>query len=554
MLQLLAIVAFSLAWLIPNHYPPWVSAYNEAAAFLALFLLAIGLRRRLFSVSLPATVWVVLSATSIPILQYSFGLLPYLGDLTVAVLYLAAFALAIAAGKAWALDGPRESAAALSAATVFAAVVSGFLALLQVLSVDASLWVAAVPPGGRPIGNVGHWNLLANLIGCGAVGLLLLFEQRRVDALASIAMLGVLLLGIGLSQSRTALLFGPIIFLGGLIARRRGIALRTPLPFIAAATLFYWSLCAAAPALQSALLLQAPLSVQEIGVSTPRWQMWRMLLDASTQSPWLGYGWLQVGAAELQVVNQHAPIHEMWLHAHNIFIELIVWCGYPLGLLLGGSLVWWFLSRAGKVRTLESLVGMLMLGVLAAHSLLEFPYQYAYFLLPAGLWVGHIEAAIGSRGWLSPKWVALPLALSLGLAMGIAAGYPAVEEDYRLVRFQNLRIGPASTVDSTPDTPFLSALTGFLHFSRTQATGDMSARALERMAASAKRYPYPASLARWGRALALNGRMAEARERFISIRQMFGPALYRTFRNDLRMRAEGGEGIELAALADSLPD
>jgi amino acid transporter len=104
-------------------------------------------------------------------------------------------------------------------------------------------------------------------------------------------------------------------------------------------------------ALMPVLLLQwfqaAPDTMATRGLHTPRYQMWQMLLEAVQLVPWHGYGWLQVGAAELAVVDRHPPIGELWLQGHNIFVELVVWCGWPLGLALGAALVFCVASFVG---------------------------------------------------------------------------------------------------------------------------------------------------------------------------------------------------------------
>ena len=56
LLEAVAACAASLAWLIPNHYPPWASFYNEAAMLLALaaFTASVVAGRRTASVSIVA--------------------------------------------------------------------------------------------------------------------------------------------------------------------------------------------------------------------------------------------------------------------------------------------------------------------------------------------------------------------------------------------------------------------------------------------------------------------------------------------------------------------
>ena len=49
------------------------------------------------------------------------------------------------------------------------------------------------------------------------------------------------------------------------------------------------------------------------------------------------------------------------------------------------------LSRAWRIGSVESAAGMLVIGFIGVHSLVELPHHYLYFLIPAGLWAGIVE-------------------------------------------------------------------------------------------------------------------------------------------------------------------
>lgn len=555
MLELLSMICLAAAWLVPNHYPPWSSFYSETCSGLALLLLCIGNTGRIRSQPVPTAAWVVLAVAAIPLLQWTFGLLAFSGDVWISALYLGGLSAAIVCGSIWAQRDPRNAAAMLSGAVLVAGAISSAIALAQFFHVGQfGLWGLDIGVGARSVGNIGQPNNLASLLGMSAVSLLLLYEQGRLGGTAGILLLSLLLGGAATTQSRTALLFGPIVLAGLDIAKRRGLRFRTGGTSVVLVTFAQWILAWALPALQTAMALRGSVSLAARGLETPRLQMWPMLLDATTQVPWHGYGWLQVGEAELAVVNKYPPVNELWLHGHNLFLEFIVWCGYPLGLLLSALVVYWFVDRALKAATVEAVVGMLSIAVLGAHAMLELPHHYAYFLIPAGLWIGQVEYGRGLRGIVPAKWNLLPAFLSVFLAVAIWKDYPAVEEDFRLVRFENLRIGSVHAAQPAPDGPFLSSLTEFLRFARTTPVKGMSEAELSRMEAVAKRYPYAPSLSRLATAQALNGRMDKARENFISIRQMFGEGTYMKLRRDLQEEVIDGEPSELIVLEQSLPN
>jgi len=49
MIKLTALLLVTVAWLVPNHYPPWSSFYNEATAAFGLALLAVSIGARWLS-------------------------------------------------------------------------------------------------------------------------------------------------------------------------------------------------------------------------------------------------------------------------------------------------------------------------------------------------------------------------------------------------------------------------------------------------------------------------------------------------------------------------
>lgn len=527
-----------VAWLVPDHYLPWLSAYNDSVMALGLLCLLLGtLRRNAPSASAPAVFWVVVAVASIPWIQWAVGQLAFSGDALIGSLYLSGLATAILTGYAWAQRDASGSASLLAGTILLGSALSAGIALFQGLQAGSlGLWGLGLCQGGRACANLAQPNNLGTLLGLGALGLLLLYEQQRVGVLAGASLLGLLLLGAAASQSRTAMLFGPAVLAGLFIARRRGVSVRTSLRVVLAATILHWLAAWGWPVLQDALLLDTTASLTARRLDAGRIQAWTIFIDALSQSPWTGVGWLQTASAQLAVADRHPPLNQVWQHAHNLFLELVLWCGYPLGLLLGALIVFWYVSRARRVVSIEGVVGLLSITLFGIHSMLELPYHYAYFLIPIGLWIGHVEHAHGAgiRRFAALRWV--PVALSVVMVSGIWWQYPRIEEDARRVRFENLRIGLQVVTAQTPEAPFLSGLTSFLKFTRTKPVTGMTAAELKSMEDVVKRYPYAGSMAKLSWALALNGRLPEAVQMFSNIRAVHGDVLYRRIRKDLHDR------------------
>jgi hypothetical protein len=550
---LLALVFMGVAWLIPNHYAPWNSFYNESsvAVALALFVFTAAAKRR--APEMGAVAWVLVAVAAIPWLQWAFGLLWFSGDAWIASLYVLGLALAISTGHSWAKLEVRRLAASLSSVALAASVMSCLIGFTQVLQLDVGgIWAGDGVAGMRADANLAQPNNLATLIGFGVVGLMLLREQGTLSAGSAGLLLAVQVVGLALTQSRSALLFGPLVACGLGWAAHRRIELKTRAPTVLAATALHWGMTWGWPAVQTLLLQSPPLSLADRGLGSIRFRVWPVLVDALSTAPWQGFGWLQVGAAELAAANRHPVAGELWLHAHNLFLDLLIWSGYPLGLLLCLLLVRWFASRVARISSVESLVGMLLVAVLALHSLLELPHHYAYFLIPVGMWVGLIEFQRGAQRLASAKW-GVALATLCGLmTAAIWVDYPDLEEDFRRVRFERLNIGRGAPSGSASSSPALSSLTSFLRVARIEPRSGMTSTELDEMEAAVKRYPYVASLIRHASALALNGRLPEGTQRFVAIRHIHGDEAYRKAKDELRDKIARGQS-ELESLERSLP-
>lgn len=142
MFELLGSAAMVISWLIPDHYLPWLSAYNDSVMALGLMLLMAGLVRRDSSKAcVPAAFWVTVAVAGIPWLHWATGRLAFGGDAVVGSLYALALAVAILTGHGWARRDPTGSAALLAGTILLGGSLSAVIALFQGLRVgDLGLW------------------------------------------------------------------------------------------------------------------------------------------------------------------------------------------------------------------------------------------------------------------------------------------------------------------------------------------------------------------------------------------------------------------------------
>ena len=170
------------------------------------------------------------------------------------------------------------------------------------------------------------------------------------------------------------------------------------------------------------------------------------------QAPWFGYGWNQTAAAQIAVAGAH-PGDMTFTYAHNIVLDLLLWNGLPLGILITLACGYWFVTRMLRARNVEAVYAMAALLPFAMHSMVEFPFAYAYFLITAGLLIGIVEASTARRPpiTVSTRWLWPVLAVWAGVGSVIAFEYFQVEEDFRIVRFENLRIGTTPSSYEVPE-------------------------------------------------------------------------------------------------------
>lgn len=534
------------SWLVSDHYPPWTAAYNDtvmAAGLALLFAVTAGRQKTGASRLVPVTFWWLVAISLIPAFQWLAGQLAYGDDVLVAGVYVLGLAVAILTGQQTAARNTAESSAALlGGAILLGAGLSASVAVMQSMELGSlGHWTLETCVGGRACANLSQPNNLGTLLGLGVLGVLLLREQSRLSGCTAGVLLTLLLLGAAASQSRTAMLYGPTILIGLWVSRRAGIPIQTSMRAVAFFTAAHWLLAWAWPLLQEALLLHTTPSFVERSIDAGRMQAWGMFVDALSLCPWAGFGWLQTANAQLMVAENHPALTGVWQQAHNLFLELLLWCGYPLGLGLCGLIVFWCINRARRVASIEGVVGMLAVALFGIHSMLELPYHYAYFLIPIGMWIGIVEHETSAtvQRWASLRWI--PVGLSVMLAVAVMYDYVEVEEDFRLARFEALRVGTRAANTPAPKAHFLPSLTGYLLVTRTRPAAGMSANELTAMEASVRRYPHAASMAKLAFAWALNGRAVDAKQMFSKIRYVHGERMYGKVRRDLHELVLGGE-------------
>lgn len=514
MMLLLGFVLMCGAYLMPYHFHPWLSFQAEflaASGALLVSAAAVGAAKGNRFLLTPASL-VVMATAAVPIAQHFAGLIHFKSDTVLASMYLLGFGLAIATGATFGSYRRTEFLGGLFGALVAAGIVSTGLGLAQWLEVGPLPFAESIAPGGRPYANLLQPNHLATLIALSVVGALWLFETRRIDVMTLAIALGWFGLGLVMTRSRTGWLFVALLVIGWIAFSRRETT-RTSLKGVALGVALFAVFTVAWSSMSSALEVGVPTSFSaRTSDGMGRFRFGVLLLDALRSSPWFGFGWTQVSTAAYAGSLTHFTGEAMLRNSHNLFLDLLIWNGIPLGTLLIAASIWWVVSRVRNCRSTENWLLLSGTMAIAVHAMLEYPLEYAYFLLPMGFLVGIIDASTPERKVaVRPYWMALPLIALTGLLTFIASEYLKVEVAAR----QNALIMAGIGVDrvnsmTVPEVTLLDGPREYQRYLGTPATKGVSNADLDLMKKVVERNPSPPALLRYAIATGLNGRAQES--------------------------------------------
>lgn len=510
-------LALAVAWLLPNHYPPWSSFHADAwtAVVLALASLAVIVRSKASTQWHGSAVLVALLAC-VPWLQYSAGLISFAGQAWISTAYLLGLLLALLTGQRWERACPDQLAAGLFWALGVASVLSVNLQLRTWLGlVDAGifdLWSMGLA-GGRPYANMGQPNQLATLLLWGLLACAWAYTDQKIRPSVAVLLACFLLLGIALAQSRTAWLGLTFLVIATWAWRRHWRSKWVPWS-VTALFMFFWLCPPLLRGLADALLLVSEHSYfREPLEGELRPLAWRLFIDAVLSRPWLGYGWSELGHAQLAVASDFPPLYATFGHSHNLFLDLVLWLGLPIGIFVSAALVWWFGAYIRAASNAKDAILLMFLGVIGIHAMLELPLHYAYFLLPTGMVMGVLNSRIGGKlMWSTPRWTLIGLWLAATVLLsGIVSDYLRVESSFQTLRFELARIGTLPP-GKPPEVVFLTQLRERIRFMRYEAKPGISSEELTWVLQVVNAYPGGGVLYKAATALALNNRPQEARQ------------------------------------------
>ncbi|MEJ7580788.1 Wzy polymerase domain-containing protein [Acinetobacter baumannii] len=394
----LAAILLGFAWLSPFHYNPWVMFSSEISTFAA----GLSVLAALFyhHIKIPRAQILLLPFTLIPIVQWGCGLVFDLSTALLSTFYLLGFWFMILAGYNLSLDQKKRDQifSGFSLLIIITSLFTSLIAIFQWLNIESHLIYTLHLIGNRPYGNFGQPNNMATFLIIGLLGCLYLYEKHKVTLWLLLPSALIILFTIALSQSRTSWIVFPFLLIYWMVKQfgkqkrfRFVQGLLWCLAFFLIAGLILPYITQFIEFSTNTEITETSSFVARAGSGHERIGMWIQILHAIAQQPWLGYGWSQTSVAVVDSI-QYGTVHVWFNSAHNILLDLIIWNGIPISIVIIAYFTCWFLWLNQQAKETISIIAIMMVCTVLIHAMLEFPQRYAYFLLTCGFLLGIIQA------------------------------------------------------------------------------------------------------------------------------------------------------------------
>lgn len=497
-------------------------------AFCATAVLIIGVlaNSKLSSTEWPSLSFWIVGAAFLPWIQWVVGVSFFAGDALMVSYFLVGWACAIFIGFQLSDEHSQLSTLALMHMLWMAAVLSAMVGLLQWLKLEGSvgLYVAQTDVDDPAMGNMAQPNQLATLLLMGIVAYGYVFERRIIGSFTFVLGIFVMTAVLVVTHSRAGIL-GVLVVSSFFFLKAKPFNSRLTGKAVLVWTLLFILANIISPAIDGALMLNTER--EPLFTANGRILIWTQAQHGILASPWFGYGWNQTFTA-LAVGSVAHPGEMFFTYAHNVLVDILAWNGVPMGLILIGLGGYWFLSRLYRVTTLDGTYAMACLLPFTLHSLVEFPFAYAYFLIAAGLMMGVVEKSmVSTKTWhVNRLWSGTALVSWMIVGGCIAYEYLLIEEDVRVTRFENLRVGVTDNAYHVPTISLLSHMATMQRASRQQPVLNMTVSQLDDMRRAVLRFPHGGLALRYAMALGLNGDPTGAHHMMVVIRSVYGSVFF----------------------------
>ncbi|UDM38566.1 Wzy polymerase domain-containing protein [Acinetobacter haemolyticus] len=424
-------------------------------------------------------------------------------------LYILGFAFSIVAGFNIGLLEEQKKDKIINGfiyTILFSCIISVWIQLNQWFLLNGNIWQVDLPPNGRPFANMAQPNQLCTLLLMGICSILYLFENNKINKIVASFSTFFLLFGVALSQSRSAWVFTICLLIWWVLKTKNKNFKLSAYNFIFWNIIFIGLWCFI-PLLTNKLDLAPVLTLNErVTQGFYRIPQWQQIIEILKASPWYGYGWGQLNVA--QISNNTQLIDNPILgFSHNLFLDLLIWNGWCIGLILIIVIVYFFLKLAISIENKNTILLLTLLSPILVHSMLEYPFTYGYFLLPLGFLIGIVYSQSGfiyKNSNLNKKIYSIFLILYLLTMVVFACDYKNVNSEYQKMRYENVKLAKVNIEEEEINSIFLSHVNEYIWFVRFPLSSGLSEQTLERMRKVVYRYPDRPILYRYIQVLFLN--------------------------------------------------
>ena len=448
----ISLALVGLMWVFPflhyHHKLPLTSFDQEWwGALLGVIAVAMMAGRSYWGQSgVPRVIQLPLAMIVVVMLQWIAGKIVYFDHALLIVLYMSLVALLMLLGaRLREVFGMNQMAYMLAMFLLFGSEVNAVIALLQHYHVHTVLDAVIINKVYAGVfGNIGQSNHFANYVALGLISLGLLLKQGRLSMKTVVLLALPLLYVMLLSGSRSAWLY--LFMMAGLAGWfAKGNVKNRPLIYYSVALIAGFGLMhlllqavhvmiqhgATASIVEGYQPVERLTNVSKSG--SQRLYLWQEALMMFRHSPILGVGFGQFAWHHFQLLPLLRPEYVVgaYNNAHNVIFHLAAETGL-LG--LAAFLIPLGIWVAGVSKTPSATEGYwwayAILGVMAIHSLLEYPLWYVYFIAIAAILLGALDETRFSIRFRKTGQLAMYAVLFLGAVMLVQmySGYRKLEQ------------------------------------------------------------------------------------------------------------------------------
>ena len=524
---LVSFFLLGISYLIPLHFNPWLTFLSEILVFSSCIFLFLAFFKE--KIILPKILIPLFLLSFLPLFQYFFGQVYFFSHAIINTAYLITLFLIIVIVFNIVNKSECEKnyfIIKINQMFVVIGLVNTFLAIYQWLNLDFNTSLVTPLGGSRPFANFAQPNNMATFQLISFLSLIYLHLKKKVKFYLFSVLTIVFIFSIALTQSRTAVV--ALVSLLVVLVIFRKIVHTKVLVYYFFSVIVYYLLSVYLVNISKFIAKIFELNIVNIsssverGVSSSgRIDFWIQMYYAILERPWFGYGWNQTALAQYQNMEKY-PIGVWITSSHNLLVDIIVWCGIPIGVSFILYFIYIIFSSILKIKKIEELFSFCMVVTLLVHSMLEYPLHYAYFLIPFGIFIAIILSANSNL-----KFYTFPFRYLGIYSFYLIIGLVFVWKDYLLYIEENHR-----AIDHSLYTPIikfqqkrelyvLDELNFRLYWIALNPKQKLSEGEIEAIRKMVSLYLTHFDLYKYAKVLAYNGYSQEAKEQLKLIKQLY---------------------------------